>query len=204
MSELSLADIAAAAKNDDLGGGNSFVLILLFAMIFGWGGNGFGNNNGNDALQRAVDLNSIQRSQEETRADVQRGIYEINGATKDAAYNNLGEIRDVQSAAAAGFANVQNVLTAMQANQQNCCCTTQRAIDSVNYNLATESAAIQANNTANTQKILDRLCSDRQSDMQAEINSLRLQKEMAGVIRFPDAWTYSAGQSPFCGCSGNL
>lgn len=51
------------------------------------------------------------------------------------------EIRDVQASVATNGANGINNLTAIQANMQNYCCTTQRAIDGGNYNLASESAA---------------------------------------------------------------
>lgn len=210
MENYSLSDIAAVNGDNGFGGGSSaWVLIILFALIFGWGGNGFGNNGlGNYAtgqdIQRAVDLNSIQQGQASIAADVQRAIYEINGATKDAAYNNLGEIRDVQSAAAQGFAAVQSSLTNGFAEMQNCCCQTQRAIDGVNYNLASQSAAIQANDTANTQKILDAIATNRMADMQNQINALQLQNAVSGVVRYPSATTYNAGCSCFstgCGCS---
>lgn len=207
MDNYSLSDIAAASGDSGFGGGSSaWVLIILFALIFGWGGNGFGGGNGATAasqadIQRAVDLNAIQTGQAGISADIQRGIYEINGATKDAAYNNLSEIRDVQSAVATSGANIINNLTALQANMQNCCCTTQRAIDGVNYNLATESAAIQANSTANTQKILDALATNRMADMQNQINQLQLQNAVAGVVRYPMQTSYCSGANPFGTCS---
>lgn len=209
MENYSLSDLAAVNDKGGFGGSGAWVLILLFAMIFGWG-NGFGGNNGTAAsqadIQRAIDLNSIQQGQANIAADVQRSIYEVTGATKDAAYNNLGEIRDVQTSVASNGANIINALTAMQANQQNCCCETQRAIDGVNYNLATQSAAIQANTTAQTQKILDAISTNRMADMQNQINQLQLQNAVSGVVRYPMATTYGAGNSCFasgCGC-GNI
>ena len=112
----------------------------------------------------------------------------------------MSEIRDVQAAVATNGANIINNLTAMQANMQNCCCETQRAIDGVNYNLASQSAAIQANDTANTQKILDAITQNRMADMQNQINALQLQNAVCGVVRYPMATTYTSGSNPFCGC----
>lgn len=77
---------------------------------------------------------------------------------------------------------------AMQA--QNCCCETQRAIDGVNYNMATNTCALQNtmnNNTrdiidnanANSRAILDYLCQDKISTLQAENQSLRLAASQA-------------------------
>lgn len=37
MSEYSLSDIAAASGESGLGGNNAWWVIILFAMIFGWG-----------------------------------------------------------------------------------------------------------------------------------------------------------------------
>ena len=44
MSEYSLSDIAAASGESGFGGNDAWWVIILFAMIFGWGGNGFGGN----------------------------------------------------------------------------------------------------------------------------------------------------------------
>lgn len=194
----SLADLATATGGGAMGGSSgAWWIIILFLFCFMGGGMFGGNGNllGQNDLQRAIDLNSIQEGQANLSANIQRNIYETTSAIKDASYNNLSEIRDIQAAVASGFAN-----------QQTCCCTTQRAIDGVNYNLATQSAAIQANSTANTQKILDAISANKMAEMQNEINQLQLQSALCGVMRYPTATTYSAGYAPLytssCGCSG--
>ena len=50
---MSLSDIAAVTRdNDGWGSGGGWIMIILFALIFGWGGNGFGrNNNGNPVTE---------------------------------------------------------------------------------------------------------------------------------------------------------
>lgn len=45
MSEYSLSDIATASRENGFGGDTTWCMIILFAMIFGWGGNGFGFGN---------------------------------------------------------------------------------------------------------------------------------------------------------------
>ena len=203
----SLSDIAAVTKDDNgFGNGGAWWIIILFIFLFGMGGTGWGGNGAAAAtaedIQRAVDLNSIQQGQATIAADIQRGIYEVNGATKDVAYNNLGEIRDVQAANAAGFANVNAGLSNLSSQMATCCCTTQRAIDGVNYNLATQSAAIQANDTANTQKILDAICQNKTEALQGQINQLQLQAALGNVVRYPSATTYTAGFNPYIGNYG--
>ena len=171
----SLSDIAAASGGEGMLGGNGgmWIFALLILLLLGNGGGLFGGSGSaatNADLQRAIDLNSIQEGQAGISADIQRGIYEINGATKDAAYNNLSEIRDIQNVVNTGFANMQT-----------CCCETQRSIDSVNYNLASQSAAIQANDTANSQKILDAINQNKVETLQSQINNLQLQQALCGV-----------------------
>ena len=95
-----LSDIAAVSGGMGglgAGGGGAWVLIILFAMIFGNGGFG-GWGNGAAALtqgdlQRAIDLNSVQEGQRNIEARVQEVGAESVSAIKDAAYNNLSEIR---------------------------------------------------------------------------------------------------------------
>lgn len=62
-----------------------------------------------------------------------------------------------------------------------------------------QTAAINANTTAQTQRILDAISTNRMDDMQNRINQLELQNALAGVIRYPNGFTYNAGNNPFCG-----
>ena len=86
------------------------------------------------------------------------------------------------------------------ANQNECCCNTLRAIDGVNYNAAMNTAAINANTTEQTQRILDAITGNRMADMQNQINQLELQNALSGVVRYPNGFMYNAGNNPFCGC----
>jgi len=105
------------------------------------------------------------------------------------ALNNsiINEGRTLGAAVSNGFADLQK-----------CCCETQRAIDGINYNGAINTAAINANTTAQTQKILDALSANKINEMQNQINQLQLQNAVAGMVRYPSASTYYAGSNPFC------
>ena len=88
----------------------------------------------------------------------------------------------------------------------DCCCGIERNIDGVNYNVAQQAAAINANTTAQTQKILDAITGNRMADMQNQINNLQLQSALCGVVRYPTATTYATNCNPFfggygCGCA---
>ena len=80
--------------------------------------------------------------------------------------------------------------------RQSCCCETNRNIDSVKYENAVNTAAINANTTAQTQKILDAIAGNRMADMQNQINQLQLQAATCNVMRFPNQWTYAGGYFP--------
>ena len=69
-------------------------------------------------------------------------------------------------------------------------------VDGVNYNGAINTAAINANTTAQVQKILDAIMGNRMADMQSQINALQLQAATANVLRFPNAWTFNGGVFP--------
>lgn len=209
-SGLTTGDLALMAKENCNGwGGDSMAFMWIFALLIlaggGFGNGLFGNNRVGEAyatqadIQRAVDLNSIQRGQADIAADIQRTNYEQIGAVKDAAYNNLGEIRDVETALNTGFANTQNTLASGFSSMQKCCCDTLRAIDGVNYNGALNTASINANTTAQVQKVLDAIAGNRMADMQNQINQLQLANAVSGVVRYPSASTYYAGNNPFCG-----
>ena len=77
----------------------------------------------------------------------------------------------------------------------------------MNYNGAINTAAINATTTAQTQKILDALAQSKVDALQSKIQQLELQQAVAGVVRYPTSYAYSAGPSPFCpgtGCNGNI
>ncbi|MFR0798492.1 MAG: hypothetical protein ACLSHJ_06925 [Oscillospiraceae bacterium] len=138
-----------------------------------WGNRGTGDRNATVGdVQRATDFAALERQNNETVAAVRQAAYDNQAAVKDGNYNILGELRDLQAATAEGFAH-----------QQECCCNILRGIDSVNYNGALNTASINANTTAQTQKILDAIAGNRMADMQNQINQLQLQAALCGIPR---------------------
>jgi len=46
---------------------------------------------------------------------------------------------------------------------------------------------------------------DKMEAMQNRINQLELQNALQGVVRYPNGYVYTAGNSPFCSCNcGNM
>ncbi len=187
---LSLADIAAVSgKEGASGGGGLWIFALLILLLIGAGGGGFfgGSAASNAMTQADLCMNSQFQNLNQNVNDIgQRQFMQANEHTKD--------IATASAAMLTGFDTVGSKI-------DNCCCETNRNIDSVKFDMANYVASINATSTANAQKILDKMCENQMSAMQNEIQTLKLQQAMCGV---PKVNPYGYGIVPtFNGC-GNL
>lgn len=104
-----------------------------------------------------------------------------------------------------GYANnnsIRDVESMVQANGYELgkgFCNMAQAIDGVKYDSLLNTQNIMHNDCQNTQKILDAIAGNRIADMQNQINTLQLQAALCGVVRYPQATTYTAGYAPFIG-----
>lgn len=203
---LSAADVALL-NNDGMGGGwNSMIWLFAIIALMGGGFGGFGFGGGNAAalqgmatqndVQRGFDNQNLQAQTRDILSAVTSGTAQTISASTANAQNAINAIKDGNAALVREFGTVETALTALGGKQQECCCEILRAVDGVNYNGAINTAAINANTTAQTQKILDAIAGNRMADMQNQINQLQLQNAMAGVLRFPNAWTFAGGNFP--------
>lgn len=185
--DMSPADYAAINRDGDgmFGGNGIWFLALLF--LFG-GGFGYGGARGNVAttedLASGFNFSALQGKTNEILAAV-------NGVNQ-----NLGN-----SICQLGYQNAQN-FAAVERQMSECCCGIERNIDSVNYNIASQASAINANTTAGIQKVLDAITGNRIADMQNQINQLQLQSALCGVVRYPTSTTYATACNPFSGYAG--
>lgn len=63
--------------------------------------------------------------------------------------------------------------------------------------------AMQAKTTSDIQSVKDMLYQNKIETMQSRINQLELAQATNGLVRYPTAMAYNAGNSPFCGgCCG--
>jgi hypothetical protein len=198
-SGFSLSDVAAVTKDGNgFGGGGAWVLIILFALIFGM--NGFGGNN--SALTEAQMCTSNNFTQLENAvgrlndSQANQNMMLSNGLC-NLGYETQSQFANIQRDLCTGFASNTAATNQAAAQMQQCCCETQRAIDGVNYNNAINTASINQTTTEQTQKVLDALKDNQIAAMQNEINQLQLQSALCGVIRYPNATTYTAGVNPY-------
>lgn len=209
-SGLSVSDVAALSNGGFGGFGGGFEGLIYLAVIAamfggGFGFGGFGNGAGaavatgmatqND-VQRGFDNQNLQAQTRDILAAVTGGTAQTIAASTANAQNAINAIKDGNAALVREFGTVETALTALGGKQQECCCEILRAVDGVNYNGAINTASINANTTAQIQKVLDAIAGNRMADMQSQINALQLQNAMSGVMRFPSAWTFAGGNFP--------
>ena len=204
---LSVGDVAALSNGGfGFGGFEGLIYLAVICAMFGggFGGFGFGGNGAALAtgmatqadMQRGFDAQNSMANQRETLAAVTNGTAQTIAASTANAANAITAIKDGNAALIREFGNVETALAGVAGKQQECCCEILRAVDGVNYAGAINTAAINANTTAQTQRILDAISSNRIAEMEQQIQQLTLQNAMQGVMRFPSAWTFAGGQFP--------
>ena len=201
---LSAADVALL-NNDGMNGGWGGMIWLFAILAMMGGGFGFGGNGNGNAIQadvnRGFDNQNLQAQTRDILGAVTAGTAQAVATTNQVYHDITGYVGDkymeLQRDVAALAVGQANIL----AKQNECCCGILRAIDNLNYEAAMRDANTNANITAMGQKIIDTITGNRMNDMQNRINQLELQNQLQGVVRYPNGYTYNAGQSPFCGCN---
>ena len=200
MFNSNCASVPLVANIDGNGNGNNgwgdgswlWFIIVIFAIFGGWGnGFGWGGNNGRDGYPCATQADVRAAVDQQTLiSKIDQQTYGLS-STFTALNDNLNSnFRGIDNAICTlGYQNQQG-FNELGHHISDCCCTTQRAIDGVNYNLATQTNAIQnamCNNTrdiidnqnSNTRSILDFLVNDKLSTLQAENQNLKLKASQA-------------------------
>ena len=199
---LSASDVAL--MNRDGFGGDAFIWIFAL-LILSMGGFGGWNGNGNTLDQdvnRGFDNQNLQAQTRDILAAVNAGTAQSVAATNQTFHDNLSAMQSLYNETARDIASLAVGQANALANQNQCCCETKMQIAENRYDAAMNTAAINATTTAQTQKILDAISQNKIEDLQAKVSALELQNATAGVLRYPNQWTYNAGMSPFCngGC----
>lgn len=184
-------------------GGDWMSWLLLFVLFGGWGYGGFGGWGGN-AGGYGGGFNAPGAQGWATRADINEG-FALNGLQ-----NGQTSIKD---AVTNGFHGVDTAVCQLGYQLQQCCCDNARAIDGVNYNMATQANGIQTaiqgvrydmatqacdtrntiqnttrdiidNANANSRAILDFLTQDKIATLTAENQSLKFQASQTAQNAF--------------------
>lgn len=183
------------AVGKDSGNGNGMwgsdgIWAILLLALLGNRGFGFGGGSGYGAGSEFV---GYELGKVATQADV------ASGFNNSAVLSSLNDIKLTQASnlnfinqgfaglntvIQSGFAGVDNAICTLGYQNQagintlahqisDCCCTTQRAIDAVNYNMSKNTCDIITNANANTQRIVDYLTNEKIESLRAENVALK-------------------------------
>ena len=206
MAENDMLTGYLAGQSDNNGGGmfggdGGWIWALLILALFGgFGYGGFGGGMmGGMGMYPMMMFNGMATRADITEGfqfnDLQNGIRGLTNGLSDSTYALNNAINGVQSTLCQGFNGVNTTMLQgfngvergfcnIGHQISDCCCQTQRAIDGVNYNLATQTNALQqamCNNTRDiidsqnngTRAILDFLTQDKISTLTAENQALK-------------------------------
>lgn len=173
------------------------VLFLIFAAFGGWG-NGFGFGGGGNGVMDGYVLTSdfanIERKLDAVNNGICDGFYAMNTGMLNGFAGVTQAVTSGFSAAELARCNQQAALmqqlTAMQMQNQECCCENRAAIAQVRYDMATQACDtrntvqtaardIVENANANSRAILDFLTQSKMRDLESANQELRLQASQA-------------------------
>ena len=181
------------AENDGLFGmgGVGLLVILFFLMSGGFGGwNGNGGVATSAEVQRGFDNQNTIANQRETLSAVTAGTAQAVAATNQVFHDLVGYVGDKYAELDRDVLGINSLIQQSIANENQCCCNTLRAIDSVKYE-----------NAQNTNKILEAMAQSKIEALQSKVQALELAQATSNIVRYPTTTAYSAGYNPFCnGC----
>ena len=184
------------------------ILLLLLGWGNGFGGYGGGYNGGvgfvDNSVQRGFDQSAIMGGITGIGNNVVSGFGDIQTAL-------CGGFAGVNAGIANGFSQLEIANNArqiadlqqefaLQSQLAQCCCDNRMATEGLKYTIATENCAdraavsdgirdIIANQTMNTQRILDTICQNELNAKNAEISNLERQLAMASLAASQTAQT---------------
>lgn len=182
----------------------AIIILAMFAGGDGFGNGGlFGGGSGTQGeIQRGFDTSNIVSKLDGINSGLCDGFYAQNT-------NLLTGFNGINTTLMQGFHGVDNAVCTLGYQTQagfnalgnqlaSCCCETQRAIDGVNYNMATNTCALQtsmANNTrdiidsqnAGVRAILDKMCQQEMDALRSENTTLKFAASQAAQNNYIDA-----------------
>ena len=171
-----------------------FGLLILMAMMNGGGGL-FGNGGyrpqyaTQDFVQNGFNFNDLQDQNRDISNLVTAGTAQAVAATNQTFHDTLGALNDK-------YGELQRDIAALAVGQANqiaksneCCCETKMLIAensaALNLALANMEGRLTAKMDANTIQ-----------DLRDKVGQLELAQATAGVLRYPNSWSYGAGPFP--------
>lgn len=200
--------------------GDGWFIIILFALIFGWGNNGWGGYGSGGIQENYVltsDFSQLSRQMDSGFASQERKLDSITNGICSLGYDQLAQMNGINT-------NIMQGTNTLQAAVKDCCCQTQQNIADVKYTIGSTGAMLDRsvadgfcktnfnnqNNTrdiidsqsAGTRAILDKLCqmeNSRKDEKIAEQACLINNQYLLSQINKTPVPAYVV-QNPYCNC----
>ena len=189
MDTMSLSDIAAVTRNNDCdgwGNGGALWIIILFLFVF-MGGGLWGNRGDYGQYATAATQQEILFGQQ-------------FGQLNDRLTNIGNGICDSTFA-------LNNSITAegraLQGQLAECCCENRLATANLGAQVDRQTCDITAAIHAEGEATRALIQTNEIQALRDKVNALEMDNRFCGVVRYPMSYSYSAGNSPFCGGCGN-
>lgn len=169
-SGLTASDVALLSgrngNNDGFGDGMGawWIIVFIIFAFMGFGRNGFGGFGGNgsgatDNYILASDFATIQRQLSDGFSDLTSQSRYIQNGICDGFYamntSLLNGFAGVNNAIMTNGYETRNAINNVSSQLASCCCDIREGIQGVNYNLATNTCALQNTMNMNTRDIVD-------------------------------------------------
>ena len=189
MDTMSLSDIAAVTRNNDgdgWGNGGAWWIIILFLFVF-MGGGLWGNRGDYGQYATAATQQEILFGQQ-------------FGQLNDRLTNIGNGICDSTFA-------LNNSITAegraLQAQLAECCFENRLATANLGAQVDRQTCDITAAIHAEGEATRALIQTNEIQALRDKVSALEMDNRFCGVVRYPMSYSYSAGNSPFCGGCGN-
>lgn len=216
-------------NNNGFMNGDGWWAIILFAMIFGWGRNGygFGGNGGGGVMDGYVltsDFANIERKLDGVNNGLCDGFYAMNTGM-------LNGFAGLTNSIVTNGYETRNEISGVASQLANCCCDIKGGLKDTQYAIAMQTNSLQQSlcngfrdvidsQNANYRALHDEIVANRIEDKNAriqeqqnEINALRLSASQAAQNNYlvstlrPSPIPAYQVANPFCcnsGCNGSI
>lgn len=185
MDNFSLSDIKAVTDNENGFGGNGgiFWILILFIVLFGGGFGGWGGSREQAATAAEVQAGFNQQT---TTGKLDQLAYGLSNA----GYENAQLTNNVINNMTQGFMGLAQQIS-------DCCCSTKQEILTSRYDSQNLACQLQQAIHAEGENTRALIRTNREKMLEDENAVLRLNSALCGVVRYPNATTYTAGAWPF-------
>ena len=199
-------------------GGNSFLWIFGLLILLGmFNGNGFGFGGGasqqyatRDQVQAGFDTQNLQAQTRDILAAVNAGTAQSVAATNQSFHDSLAAMQSLYNETSRDIAGIAVGQANTLAQINECCGSTKMMIAEAGANLSNQIAQNKYEAALGLagleQRLTAKLDANEITGLRDQINQLQLAQATAGMLRFPQSWSYGAGPfPPIYGCNcGNV